>query len=191
MKDYWTSDLHFGHANVIKYSNRPYESVEEMDESLINNWNKVVTSDDRIWIVGDFSFHKPDMTRQILRRLNGQKFLIFGNHDKKLRKDKTLLGYFQWAGDYREMYVHDPDVSRRGKQKIIMFHYAMKVWNGSHRGAWQLYGHSHNSLADDPHSLQMDVGVDANDYKPLTYEQIKKVMSKKTFVPVDHHGRDR
>jgi len=76
-------------------------------------------------------------------------------------------------------------------QQIILCHYAMRVWDKSHWGIWHLYGHSHGSLPDDPRSLSYDVGVDKNNFTPLLFEEVKEIMSKKTFKPVDHHGEKR
>jgi calcineurin-like phosphoesterase family protein len=72
---------------------------------------------------------------------------------------------------------------------IVMCHYAMRVWNRSHRGAWMLYGHSHGSLPDDPGALSIDVGVDCHDYTPISHDDIGRIMAKKTWKPIDHHGR--
>jgi len=80
-------------------------------------------------------------------------------------------------------------VAKPHKQAITLCHYAMKVWNKAHHGAWQLFGHSHNTLPDDPNALQLDVGVDSWDFFPVTVEQIHDRMAKKTFKPVDHHDK--
>lgn len=152
-----------------------------MDEAMISNWNHVVRPGDRVYHLGDFSFHKDiDDTLRILRRLNGQKYLVFGNHDKKLRDNREFLGEWIWAKDLAQIEV--------AGQKIILCHYAMLTWNQSHRGSWQLHGHSHGSLPQDPNSLRVDVGVDCWGYEPVSYEEIKYVMSKKTFRAIDHHG---
>ncbi len=87
-----------------------------------------------------------------------------------------------------EIKVLDNDLSR-GYQDIVMLHYSMRVWNKSHHGSWHLYGHSHGTLPDDPNSLSIDVGVDCHNYQPISYDEIKSIMSKKEFKPVDHHGR--
>lgn len=83
MTTWFTSDLHFGHARVIEYSNRPFRNVDEMDAALIDNWNAFVQSGDQVHVVGDFSFHKPERTLSILSSLQGQIGLVLGNHDKR------------------------------------------------------------------------------------------------------------
>jgi calcineurin-like phosphoesterase family protein len=182
VSDVWfTSDTHYGHARVIQYSNRPFKDVEEMDEMLILNWNRWVKPGDRVYHLGDFSFHRdPEKTCKIVDRLVGQKYLIFGNHDKAMRKVPEFVSRWIWAKDLEGIEV--------AGQKIVLCHYAMLTWNGSHRGAWQLHGHSHGSLPDDPHSLRMDVGVDPMGYMPINFDDLRRLMSKKEFRPVDHHG---
>ena len=82
-KVYFTSDTHFGHENIIKWCRRPYSSVEEMNEKLIENWNSVVGPDDIVFHLGDFAFGGSGLWKEVLSRLNGKKYLIIGNHDEK------------------------------------------------------------------------------------------------------------
>ena len=84
------------------------------------------------------------------------------------------------------MKVEDPD-ARGNRRSIVLLHYAMKVWNKSHHGAWHLYGHSHGSLPESEDSLSFDCGVDSHDYRPISYDEVKRIMSKKTWKPLDHH----
>jgi calcineurin-like phosphoesterase family protein len=180
MNHWFTSDTHYGHANIIGYSNRPYDSVIEMREDFITNWNAVVRPGDLVYHLGDFAFTKPEEAVKILNRLNGQKYLVWGNHDKRLRKEKDFMEKWVWCKDLTEISI--------GDQKIVLCHYPMLTWNKSHRGSWNLHGHCHGSLKPDPHSLRVDVGVDCFDYYPVHFEELQKIMSKKTYQPVDHHG---
>lgn len=190
-KVFFTSDMHYGHANVIKYANRPFKNVDEMDQTMIVQWNAVVKPSDTVYVIGDVSFYKDvNRTIGIISALPGQKWLVFGNHDKNLRKEKRFLDLFVKAVDLLEIKVPDVD-GHGGNQPITLCHYAMKVWNKSHFGSWQLYGHSHGSLPDDPRSLSFDVGVDCWNFTPVSYEQVKERMQKKTFKPIDHHDRRR
>ncbi len=191
MSNVWfTSDLHLGHANVIKYCNRPFESAEEMNEAIINNFNECVKPEDTVYILGDVALCKADKLNSFLCRMNGHKHLIFGNHDKDIRKEK-FKHHFAWTGDYKEVKV--------GDQKLILMHYAMRTWNKQHRGAWQLYGHSHNNLPDLPTLLSMDVGIDAHNYRPISFEEVKVHMEAKMKfadknslkVTEDHHTDTR
>ena len=179
---WFTSDTHFGHANVIKYSDRPFSDVVEMDEMIVKAWNERVQPGDLVYHLGDFALSKPSHAIRLAKRLLGQKYLIFGNHDKRLRKDKEFLKEWIWARDLEQITIDG--------QKITLCHFAMVTWNKSHHGAWQLHGHSHGSLPDDPHALRLDVGVDCWGYAPVSFEEIRMRMGKKTFRPIDHHGRD-
>jgi calcineurin-like phosphoesterase family protein len=155
-----------------------------MNEKLIENHNKTVKSGDVVYHLGDFSFGSDDDTLKILSRLNGQHHLIKGNHDKSISKNpKKFLGnkLFQSINDYKEIRI--------GEQKIVLFHYSMRVWNSSHHGAMQLFGHSHGSLTGIGKSV--DVGVDAkfihNEYRPSSYDEVKNYMSKIDIQKIDHH----
>ncbi|MFD0963285.1 metallophosphoesterase [Pseudofulvibacter geojedonensis] len=177
---YFTSDHHFGHTNILKYSNRPFKSAEEMDEELIKRWNSKVQPNDIVYHLGDVAMTKnPEGIGDILNRLNGKIYLIKGNHEHSALKHK---GRFEWIKDYHELKVKDEEAPN-GSQKIILLHYAMKVWRSSFRGTWHLYGHSHGSLPDDPNSLSFDVGVDCHDYYPISYEEVKAIMKQKTWTP--------
>jgi calcineurin-like phosphoesterase family protein len=157
-----------------------------MDRTIIINWNSVVSPDDVVYFLGDFSFHKDkEITKSIIRKLNGTIHFIRGNHDAKLPPD--VLSLFASVQDYLEIWVPDPDC---GKQKIILLHYPLKTWNGSHRGSWSLFGHAHGLIKDDPNSLSIDVGVDCHNFTPISYKQVKALMKNKTFKPIDRHGNE-
>lgn len=180
MNHWFTSDLHIGHANIIEYSNRPFEDVDEMNEAIVTNWNSVVRPGDLVYVLGDFALCDVDKATKTAKRLLGQKFLVFGNHDKRLRKDKDFMDQWIWGKDYAEIKVAD--------QKIILCHFPFLTWNGSHHGSWSLHGHSHGSLPPDTHARRVDVGVDCWNYFPVHFDELKKVMDKKVFKAVDHHG---
>lgn len=179
--NYWfTGDTHFGHANIIKYCNRPFKDVVEMNETIISNWNNVVQKNDLVYHLGDFCFGRNDYEFDMyFKRLNGLIIFIKGNHDRLAWKNRNR--FYAYSDSYREIEVNG--------QEITLCHYAMRVWNKSHHGAWHLYGHSHGSLPDDKNSLSFDCGVDCHDFTPINFEQVKKIMSKKEFKPIDHHGQ--
>lgn len=170
---YFTSDLHFDHANIIKYCNRPFNNVEEMNYKLIENWNSVVNHNDTVYVIGDFCMSS--RSKKYLSQLNGRKILILGNHDKQASLSHG------WAE------IHNYLEITYNKQFIVMCHYAFKVWNRSHYGSWNIYGHSHGSLPDDPYALAIDVGIDCHNYTPVSFDEVKRIMAKKTPKAKDVH----
>lgn len=174
---FFTSDTHFGHANIIKYCNRPFQNVAEMNETLIARWNEVVKPGDYVYHLGDFCFG--DFGRYF-NRLNGIISFIEGNHDRQARANKNAFHSY-----------HKLLETRVFGQEIVLCHYSMEVWNKSHHGAWHLYGHSHGTLKDNPNRLSFDAGVDCHNFYPLSFEQVKAIMDKKSFKPIDHHGDNK
>lgn len=137
----------------------------------------MVKPEDNFYFLGDFCFNAKD-TEYFLRQLQGNLFFIRGNHDHK-ETIKLYEKYGTYLGEQKKINVNG--------QEIVLNHYGMRVWEKSHHGVWHLYGHSHGSLKDDPHSLSIDVGCMLHDYKPLEITQIQKIMSKKQWKPIDHH----
>lgn len=182
---FFISDTHWGHKNIIKYSNRPFKSVEEMNHTLIANWNKVVGPKDEVWHLGDFAFMKYEDLKNVVRQLNGIKRLILGNHDKTiiLNRDNFLKsGLFASIQNYAEVHTE--------RQMIVLFHYGMRTWNKAHHSSIHLYGHSHGGLP--PFGRSVDVGVDCKEitpeYRPVSIDEVFHYMKDKVYVPVDHHG---
>lgn len=176
---WFTSDHHFGHRNIIKYTKRPFSSVDEMDEEMIIRWNERVQPGDKVYHLGDFGLTGVRELHEILDQLNGKIHLIKGNHEAAAL---ACANRFEWIKDYYELYVDDKDAPR-GKQMIVLFHYAMRVWNSSHHGAFHLYGHSHNSLHDLEDWRSIDVGVDCHNFAPINYNEVKAIMMKKKWKP--------
>ncbi len=177
----------FGHSNIIKYCNRPFASVKEMNDALIDNINARVGENDTLYHLGDWSFGpKYDDTymeyvadyRHSIKCKN--IILIYGNHDRP-RLD------FDYRGIFSEVHHLLEIKGERDHPPITLCHYAMRVWNRSHHGAWHLYGHSHNTLPDDPNAKSFDCGVDCNNYEPFSIEDVARIMAKKSYAPVDHH----
>lgn len=180
----FTSDDHFFHKRICEYTGRPYSSVEEMNEALINNWNKEVKPTDTIYNVGDFSFGSYQETKDVIKRLNGHKHLILGNHDKIIAKNRYEFlreKLFDSIQDYLEVKVD--------KQLFILFHFGLRVWHHGHRNSIHLFGHSHSSLS--PLGKSVDVGVDCkeitSEYRPVHIEEVLVYMSKREFVALDKH----
>jgi len=175
---WFTSDTHWRHANILKYDNRPFATIEEHDEELVRRWNAVVSPGDVVYHLGDVAWHRKAVDIDILlAHLNGTKILITGNHDK---------GHVEKAKGWAKVTPY-LEISEGG-QKIVLFHYRMVVWNGSHRGSWALHGHSHGSLPMNLQAKTFDVGTMCWAYAPLSLDEVADEMRKHAFVPVDAHG---
>ena len=176
--NFFTSDLHLSHANIIKYCNRPFDTIEEMDETIINNWNRVVTPKDTVYNLGDLSMHLPtDRLVEVLKRLNGRHVFIIGNHDGK-NVTRALKELNIECHKMLEITVNDDEI---GKQGITLCHYPLLSWNCSHRGAWNLYGHHHGTTRGISHGLSprhLDVGQDKHNFTPISFHDVKVTITR-------------
>ena len=182
MTTWFASDHHFNHKNIIKYCNRPYSHVDEMNEALIDNHNSVVRKEDEVYLIGDFGFCKHSDARQLInfrRRLNGNITFIQGNHDQ----EKDLLRTFHRVESYLEIKIDDT--------KIVLCHYPLFVWNKHHHGAFHIHGHCHGSLMKTQRDYYkrkvIDAGVDPLNYFPISFEQVRDTMRNRDIITVDHH----
>lgn len=171
---YFTSDQHFFHCNILKYCNRPFSNVEEMNETIITNWNNVVEKGDIVYNLGDMFLGKKEDAEKILKRLNGQIHFIQGNHDSIAEQMKTKFA--SW-GNLREIKIKDED-AKDGLQHITLCHYAMRTWHRQNIQSFHLYGHSHQALIPVSGQLSFDVGVDGWNYTPISYQQVKEKMKQ-------------
>jgi calcineurin-like phosphoesterase family protein len=189
MAIWFTSDTHFRHKNIIKYCNRPFETVEVHDAALIRNWNACVQKEDTVYHLGDFAFGDAAGWAEIIQQLNGNINLIRGNHDhRKKLSDLRRISCKQLnrLSDIYELKVVDEEMGCT--QIVVMCHYPIESWNMRHHGAWHLHGHSHGTILSPDHQARLDVGVDACNYAPLSYDDVKAIMTRKVFKPIDHHG---
>lgn len=148
---WFTGCSHFGHKAIIKLANRPFESLEDMDETLVSNWNRVVREDDMVFHLGDFSWKDPEGYK---KKLNGEIIQIRGNHDRDLP------------------WVSVPYVDLRvAKNRLILFHYPIEEWDGWFKGTKHLHchTHSHDRLTAE---RRINVTVEANDYTPVALNTI-------------------
>ena len=158
-----TSDTHFGHSRIIELSRRSFQSLADMEETIIARWNEWISARDDVWHLGDFTFRTAD-PRKYFDRLNGRKHLIAGNHDSD--ETKTL----GWVD------VQDLRNIRFNHQKFVLCHYPLLEWDGFYRGAIHLHGHQHNKTA--LRSVRrVDVGVDGNDYRPWAIEELAELVA--------------
>jgi calcineurin-like phosphoesterase family protein len=174
---YFTSDTHFGHDNIIKFCHRPFKDVEEMNSELIRRWNEKVGPDDTIFHLGDFAFGGSDIWNNILKQLNGHKILIIGNHDiKNLREG--YMQYFDYVGPQLLLNIEE--------RSVYLNHYPFLCYGGSwgspKNAVYQLFGHVHSgptSSGLDTERLvslfkyQYDVGVDNNNFTPISWSEVK------------------
>lgn len=178
-KTYFSSDYHLSHHNVIKYDGRPFKDIDEMNETIITNHNKIVKKTDDFYFLGDFCLGKrKGEVEELLKRFNGNLHFIKGNHDHT-DSVKLFDKYGDYLGEQKMIKVHE--------QEIVLNHYSMRVWNKSHHGVIHLYGHSHGSLEKDPWGKSMDVGVMNNNYFPYSFEEIMEILGKRDKAIVDYH----
>lgn len=175
MKTYITSDTHFGHLNIIKYCNRPFKDVEEMEWKLIENWNSVVGTSDEIYHLGDFAMggNLDERVPKILARLNGIKHLIRGNHDKRATANPVL-----WA-----TVTEGARMILSRNREVMLRHYNPQFekpeWEGKDRGVVLLHGHSHgNHHGYEPGIGYLDVGVDCWNYFPISMDKAVETAQK-------------
>lgn len=170
MSNTWLwSDPHFCHTNIIKMANRPFSSVDEMNETLIDNFNSVVKQGDKVYCLGDFSFGDKEETESIYRKLNKcQHHLILGNHDG----DNVSKLSWNWVKPYYEL--------KEDSHKFILFHYPIQSWNGAFRNSYHAHGHSHGHVKSD-NIKRIDVGVDCCYFKPINLDEIITKLKDRTF----------
>lgn len=172
--NFYTSDLHLFHKNVIHLSNRPFKDIDDMHNALIENWNKKVKTSDIVYILGDIGYPKKSQDIKLiinfLKKLNGKKILIVGNHDFK------LLNYPKFKDEFIEIhnYLEISDFNR----KIILFHYPIEEWNGYFKNSIHLFGHIHKNdkfLKDIKN--RYNVGMDVNNFTPISMQEILEKLS--------------
>ncbi|HEX8447953.1 MAG TPA: metallophosphoesterase family protein [Allosphingosinicella sp.] len=158
MAVYFTSDSHFGDHRTLNIWKRPFGSVAEMDSLLMERWNEAVEPLDEVWHLGDFA-RKPGEVAELLERLHGTKHLVRGNNDPP-----GTVSVPGWASvqDYAEIELDD--------RRLVLCHYPFRTWNGQHKGAINLHGHSHGRLK--PMTRQIDVGVDVWEWRPVGLDQL-------------------
>ena len=164
MAIWFTADTHFGHSNILKYCQRPFHSIQEHDETLVKNWNASVAKRDTVYHLGDFAFRNALYIPQLLSQLNGNIFLLRGNHDKVIKGE--LVSRFV---EVRDVYLFSGQLLNK-PIRLFLSHYAHRSWPSSFHGVGHLFGHSHGRLP--PLGLSFDVGVDSWGYFPVSLVQV-------------------
>lgn len=163
MSEIWvSSDHHVGHKNVLKYCplSRPFASVATMDEAIIARHNELVSPDDEVYFIGDFSFSSVERTCEILSNMHGIKHYIYGSHCKVMRHE-SISKYFKWLKKYEEIIVD-------GK-RIILFHNPIREWEKKHYNSFHFYGHMHSH---EEGLYYKDIGVDSNNLYPYNIRDL-------------------
>lgn len=208
---------------------RNFETLEQHNAALVSNINACVGEDDILYHLGDWSFGGIDQIWNFRKQLKCKTIhLIYGNHDEKIEEKKEFIIPEEETKIYEELFKermgsapsqrtitvdrlfssvnHYLEISVN-RQKMVLCHYAMRVWNKSHRGNWMLYGHSHGTLDDlkpqfaeptwigDDYYIKnaktMDVGVDTHkEFRPYSITELQEIMAKKEILlNIDHHGK--
>jgi len=180
MTNWFTSDTHFGHENIIKFSKRPFNSIAHMDSVLIANMWELVKPEDDLWIVGDFAYgeqsNDPNYLNEIFGQLPGaRKHLVIGNHDGPLTQA------LPWCSVSHLTEVRDGPHN----QAHTLCHYPMITWNHSRRQALQLFGHVHENWRGTRNSV--NVGVDVWSYKPVHFDDVAR---RAKGLPINKHWKD-
>jgi len=225
-KVFYFSDPHYYHANMVRAisqwtdkenSTRDFDSIDEMNNAIVNSINKTVRKNDILFCLGDWSFGNKKYITEFRRRIHCKNVhLIFGNHDEEIeegtisihevgelcgkthddaelgRKVRELLNSEHNLSGHFSSVQHYKEVAVDGIM-ICMFHYKQTIWNKSHRDAYHLYGHSHSMAEHLVNGKSMDVGVDnafklLGEYRPFSHEEILHFLGGRKAKVIDHHG---
>lgn len=203
---WFTSDTHFGHSNICRATTkwegadnvtRDFKSLDHMNDTLVNNINEVVGVDDILIHLGDWSFGGFENIELFRNRINCKNIhLVFGNHDHHIRRNKgDVQSLFSSVQDYLmiDLRMHKPG-NIVDRHTLICMHYPIASWDGMNDGNIHLHGHVHlpnnQRVAD---GMAMDVGVDGNNYYPISIENVLTIMRyqpiKRLTLPKDHHEK--
>lgn len=168
---FYIADPHFGHANIIRLNNRPFYNVDEMDKTMIKNWNScILSNNDIVYVVGDFAFKSANHPAGILEQLNGRKVLIKGNHDGKNLKDPAFRRNFE--------EICDRKIINDNNRMVVIDHFPLIEWDGFFRGSYLVYGHIHNNVTNYAYECMkkldkaLNAGVDINQFMPVTLDEL-------------------
>lgn len=164
---YFVSDTHLYHTNIIKYCDRPFNSVEEMNKTIIKNWNDKIKADDIVYHLGDLTLHNNEV-KELVYKLNGKIYLIRGNHDHK------SISYYNRCG-----ITVMPTQTKLDKYKIILSHRPLED-NQIPEGYINVHGHIHNHKLDERFDKKrhLNISVEQTDYKPLSKEELLERIDK-------------
>lgn len=187
MARFWTADLHFGHANIIRYSHRPFADVAAMDEGLVERWNASVGDDDEVWVLGDVAMGTIADSLPLVEGLRGRKVLVAGNHDRCWYGHGSYAD--RWVDQYHEAgfdeIVQGSTTTTVGGTEVLVCHFPYE--GDSHdadrytehrpvdHGRWLVHGHVHERWQ--VHGHQVNVGVDVWDWRPVPEAELAAIVS--------------
>lgn len=174
---WFTADEHYGHNNVIAFCKRPFSDLGDMRAGLIRRHNEVVMPGDLVYHIGDMFWRTLPLedALSVMKSLNGQHYYVRGNHEELIDEHQELRDCFVWVKE--RAHIHPEGGPRNG---IVLDHFAGRVWHRSDKGSWQLYGHSHGDLYDNPNLMAFDIGVDTSNYYPVSLEQVRERMEERS-----------
>ncbi len=199
-KLYFSSDFHYAHQSLCRgvskwneRSTRNFETLEQMNETIVSNINDKVKSHDILFFLGDFSFGGFDNIEILRKQINCQNLhLVLGNHDHHIEKNKNnCRSLFSSVNNYVHLKVTRPEGNVTNKYTFILFHYPISSWDGLKQGDIHLHGHCHLD-ADNrigPGKI-MDVGMDGNNLEPIELQEVLSIMKNqpiKSRILEDHH----
>lgn len=196
---YFSSDYHWNHSKICEYSKRPFLSLDEMNETIINNVNSLVRGEDSLFILGDYIFNKDKLEnfKRLYSQINCKNItLLLGNHDDWMEKPQNKDEIIKFLGYFPESYK---ELKLKGFGYFVLCHYPIYSWNGINRGMKHLFGHEHGSVNN--HEFvkgrkMLDVGVDCwypelgmsrPEYRPFSIEEVNAVMETRIGMGVGHH----
>ena len=167
---YYISDLHIGHKNAIRFDERPFSDIDEMESEIIKRWNAKVTADDDVYILGDVFYRCKKDRAEFLKKLCGRLHLIIGNHDFEILKNEAALACFESVDKLKQIV----DDGRR----VVMCHYPIISWNMKYFGAYHVYGHVHTNVTEETMFMMkqeraFNAGCMLNNYEPCTLSELE------------------
>lgn len=175
VKKFYIADTHLGHERLLSMQPRPFDTIAEHDEAIVERWNSVVGPEDIVYHLGDFAFalkRDADRVREIFNRLKGRKHLVIGNHDTDKRGNlHPALASLDWASRPEHALR-----TRDGGHDVFMSHYAARTWPCSGYGSFHFYGHSHGKLAGVGRSRDVGVDMPDVDFTPRSFAELTRDM---------------
>lgn len=205
---FFTSDTHYGHTNICRATTRwtdadnvtrDFESLEQMNDCIVNYINTTVGENDILFHLGDFSFGGFENIKEFRNKINCKNIhLVLGNHDHHIERNKeNIQNLFSSVNNYVRLDVRRPSTTKKGeieKYNFVLMHYPIASWDGMNDGVMHLHGHIHlpkHQRIGNGRSL--DVGVDGNGMKPLVLGEVRGLLKdqpiKKLVLPKDHHEK--